>query len=266
MIEVLLSIAVLGLLALAGWNAGRPENDRPKWAPKVATLVVLGWCISFLVGHGFDLLGLAITAAVAAGASFGPGNAIGPAISGEAPNPLKAEWWQKGPLLKSAWLSLAVLGFLWGVSTALVHLWLPLAFVVGLPLAAVIGIALVGGRVNRVDDTSPIFQIETARSNKAWMLYNILRAPISGLLLIGLLLVPSMAKADTDMVVIVFCSVPIYIISISDMNGSRQARVGSYKAIKGNNEAWGLFQQMLADPTLSMRKWRIEEDVGMKCL
>lgn len=206
MIEIAINIAALCLMGLAGWNAGRPsartgvnlslQPDRPKWAPKAISLAVIGWCVAFLVGHGFDLLGLLIMAWVALGASLGPGNAVGSAITGEKPAVMKTEFnpgperWQQGPgkfLLKSAWLSVAALGFLWGMFLVAVHWWLPLAFVLGLPLALFIALVIYDGPIKRVDDTDPKWQHNTDVSNKIWAAYNTLRAPISGLLLLGLL-------------------------------------------------------------------------------
>lgn len=198
MTEIAINIAVLFLIGLAGWNAGRPDDKRPKWAPKAISLVMIGALVAFLVGHGrvFDLLGIIITACVALGASLGPGNAVGPAIHGEKPATMKTEFnpgpekWQRGPLkflLKSAGLSVTALGFLWGVSLVVIHWWLPLAFVLGLPLALFIAIRIVGGTIKRVEDTDPEWEHQTFLSNKAWAIYNTLRAPIGGLLLLGLL-------------------------------------------------------------------------------
>ena len=83
---------------------------------------------------------------------------------------------------------------------------------------------------------------------------------------LALLAYPVSSLSQTAIVVVTFCGNPVYVMSVSDIDGSNQARFGAYKAIKASDEAWALLQRMLADPELDMKKWRIEDELGMKCI
>ncbi len=189
-ITAAITIGILLLMAFADWTRGSME--RPKFLPKVVCLLLIGWCVAFLLGHPGDFSGLALTGLIAIGGSFGVGNALGPAISGTQPRHADAEWWQHGALLDNSWLSLGVLGILWGAPTLALLPWVPnawmpsVAFAVAVPSAAWIAIRSVGGPVLLVDDHDPAFARNTKRSSRAWATFNILRSPLAGLIILGL--------------------------------------------------------------------------------
>lgn len=190
-VGIVLDAAILAVMALADWTRGSAK--RPKWAPKAVCLLIIGLCVAFLLGNSADLAALAIAILIAIGGSVGMGNALGPALRGEKPDSKSAEWWQKGPLLKNTWLSLAALGFLWGAPALLAlpwvaQAWVPaVAFTLATPLAAWLAISSVGGVVHRVDGHDPSFGHETARSMQAWARFNMLRSPLAGLFIVAIL-------------------------------------------------------------------------------
>lgn len=77
--------------------------------------------VDWRLPHWRPDLGLAAVVNVWAGICIGSyGNAIGPALQGLPPARARTidnpgpEWWQWGPLLRSAWGSLVVVGLIWG--------------------------------------------------------------------------------------------------------------------------------------------------------
>lgn len=177
---------VLVVMGAMDWLRG--SGVRLKYFTKTMCLLTIGLCVAYLLGQ-INIYGLTITALTALGGSVGMGNALGPALHNEKPDSKNAEWWQKGPLLKSAWASLVVLGILWGVAGILTP-WVPgawtvtLAYAMATPLAAWYSVLSVGGLVLRVDASNPRFEEEVKNSNRAWATFNTLRSPIAGVLII----------------------------------------------------------------------------------
>lgn len=82
----------------------------------------------------------------------------------------------------------------------------------------------------------------------------------------ALLFAPFTTKAETSIVAITLCGKPLYVFSVSDVDGGgKTARFGAYSTIKGNAESWALMLRMLDDPNLNFKKWAIEEEAGLTC-
>jgi len=178
-------LGLLPLLALLDWARGNGK------LPKALCLLGIGSVFAFLVG-GLSIYSIWIAVAVALGGSVGMGNVVGPYIHNEKPSN-DFEWWQKGVLQRSTHLSAVFLGFLWGALTLFALPWvgnvwlIPLSFMLATPMALILAVKSVGGHVKRVGGTDPDFDSETKRSGDAWRNFNILRSPLSGLLLMGML-------------------------------------------------------------------------------
>jgi len=98
-------VIALGYLDRARGNVA----DRfEKWA----SIALSALCICILLDE-YSWTSLWIYLGYAVGASIGWGNAIGPALFNQPPNPHKGEWWQKGKLLENAWYALVFRGLLW---------------------------------------------------------------------------------------------------------------------------------------------------------
>ncbi|WP_275100130.1 hypothetical protein [Sedimenticola hydrogenitrophicus] len=76
--------------------------------------LIYGWLMAALFGHPWDGLTMPIVATMYLGMIPGWGEAIGCALTGRQPDPERAAWWQRGPLLHNAWLALFARGGLWG--------------------------------------------------------------------------------------------------------------------------------------------------------
>jgi hypothetical protein len=112
-------ILAIALMSFANRAWGNPDDK----IPKAIAGIIMGWACSVVMGVGITFEAFGYVVAFWLARSIGPGNAVGPALTGVKParypsgmpyNP-GPEWWQFGPLLDSAWLSMAFLGFMWGI-------------------------------------------------------------------------------------------------------------------------------------------------------
>ena len=118
---------------------------------RIIAAPIMGWAAAALRGHTFDSVSIAYALGFLAARSIGLGNAVGPGLLGVKPAKVKTatnkgpQWWQFGPLLNSAWLSLIFLGGMWGVAIIIPAVWFDstswIFFPIGLvsiPLAVVL--------------------------------------------------------------------------------------------------------------------------------
>ena len=123
------------LVALCGC-LDRVRGDSFDFASRAVDKGLYGWLMAALLGHPLDLFTGPIIAAMYLGASPGWGNAIGPALQGVTPFKHAAEWWQVGPLIENAWLSLIARGAIWGIPFLPLAYWDP-RFVLMVPIFAI---------------------------------------------------------------------------------------------------------------------------------
>lgn len=104
------------VLVIALGGADRIRGDHYDFLfNRTSDRILYGWLMAALFGHPWDALTAPIVLAMSIGMAPGWGNAIGPALAGIAPDPARAEWWQRGILLRNAWLALAARGVIWGL-------------------------------------------------------------------------------------------------------------------------------------------------------
>ena len=114
----------------------------------------------------------------------GWGNSVGPALHGERPDKLKLHWYQVGPIARSAYLSLAVRGALWGLPAMLLYPWhhkvqllypwhhkvlaIPIAYAIAMPLA-IVALMMFASPVKRIPATAGEEWVrESKRSGRMW--------------------------------------------------------------------------------------------------
>lgn len=182
----LLHIALLpvcaGLDRLRGMGAVSP-------IVRGAALLAYGLTLGYYLGLGMDGWQIAALAGLwAVGEHLvGWGNAIGPALHGERPNKHKLHWYQVGLVARSAWLSLAVRGFLWGAPCLALYPWwhkvaaLPIAAAIAMPLAIWM-VLWFTPPVRRIDSTAgEEWVAESKRSSRMWAAQEIVRGFLIGL-------------------------------------------------------------------------------------
>lgn len=104
------------VMSAADRACGNP-NDH---IPRLIAAPIMGYAAAALRGQGHSWIALLYALGFYAARSIGLGNAVGPALQGLTPARRKTDtnkgpqWWQFGPLLDSAWLSLLFLGGMWG--------------------------------------------------------------------------------------------------------------------------------------------------------
>lgn len=112
----MISVIAVIAMALADRAYGNPNDGVRKYL----AAIVMGYSAAVIMGHATESMALLYVAGFWMARSIGLGNAVGPALTGAKPAKYKTatnpgpEWWQQGLLLKSAWLSLIFLGFMWG--------------------------------------------------------------------------------------------------------------------------------------------------------
>ncbi len=168
-------------------------------AIRAAAMLSYGYTLGILIGLGEKTMALGLGYPVPdwrlfaimwlwyIGERIGFGNAIGPALHGERPDRFALHWWQIGPLKRSAWLSLAARGALWGVPCLILYPWahkvlaLPIAAAISMPLACWM-VLWFTPPLRRIDSTAgEEFIAESARSGRMWSAQELLRGALVGL-------------------------------------------------------------------------------------
>ena len=85
-------------------------------------------------------------------------------------------------------------------------------------------------------------------------------------ILATILLFPQSLPAKTSIITMTKCGKVVYVLSISDVSGSNWVKFNSWKAIKESDEEYGYYLLMLEDKDITIKKVRIEEDLGMVCV